>query len=85
MVCSAPLNRHTRQLAPIMTALLLTACSTPAMKPSVAHIKAEPEKPAANIPPPVQFPTSLPKPKPAVKAETYSVVVNNVHRYYIYV
>ena len=61
-----------------MTALLLTACATPAMKPSVAHIKAEPEKPAANIPPPVQFPTSLPKPKPAVKAETYSVVVNNV-------
>ena len=61
-----------------MTALLLTACATPAMKPSVAHIKAEPEKPTANIPPPVQFPTSLPKPKPAVKAETYSVVVNNV-------
>jgi len=48
------------------------------MKPSGAHIRAEPEQPVANIPPPVQFPIALPKPKPAVKAETYSVVVNNV-------
>jgi general secretion pathway protein D len=48
------------------------------MKPSTAHIRAEPETPVANIPPPVQFPIALPKPKPATKAETYSVVVNNV-------
>jgi general secretion pathway protein D len=48
------------------------------MKPSDAHIRAEPEKPVSNIPPPVQFPIALPKPKPAAKAETYSVVVNNV-------
>jgi general secretion pathway protein D len=49
------------------------------MKPTPgAHLDAEPSRPVANIPPPVQVPIALPKPKPAVKAETYSVVVNNV-------
>lgn len=50
----------------------------PTMKVSDGHISSAPERPAANIPPPVQFPIALPKPKPAVKTETYSVVVNNV-------
>ena len=49
------------------------------MKPVAGgHIAAEPARPVANIPPTVQVPIALPKPKPAVKAETYSVVVNNV-------
>jgi general secretion pathway protein D len=72
------LNVQTRKLITVAAALLVSACVTPTMKPSDAHIRAEPEKPVANIPPPVQFPIALPKPKPAVKAETYSVVVNNV-------
>ena len=69
---------RTRQRITVAAALLLSACATPTMKPSGAHIRAEPERPLANIPPPVQFPIALPKPKPAIKAETYSVVVNNV-------
>lgn len=35
-------------------------------------------RPAGNIPPPVRMAPMLPKPTPAIKPETYSVVVNNV-------
>ncbi len=48
------------------------------MKPSPRHVR--PEEPGATgaIPAPVQISTILPKPRPALKPETYSVVVNNV-------
>ncbi|MCC6611473.1 MAG: type II and III secretion system protein [Burkholderiales bacterium] len=49
------------------------------MKPSAeGHLKAEPAPPSAAIPAPVQLPPAPPKPRPAERAETYSVVVNNV-------
>jgi len=57
--------------------LLLAACGTQPVSPSAGHIKDEPRA-AGNIPKPVQQAASLSPPKPALKAETYSVVVNNV-------
>jgi len=64
-----------------LTALLLTACapSTLDSGPSSGHLRAEDAvKTQGNIPPPVQQALSLPKPRPASKTETYSVVVNNI-------
>jgi general secretion pathway protein D len=57
----------------------LGGCSQP-MKPSVGgHLGDQPPAPVGTIPPPVQALPVPPKPKPSVKAETYSVVVNNVN------
>ena len=60
-------------------ALALGGCFQ-TIRPSDSHLKQEvpPPPSAATIPAPVQVTTALPKPKPTVKAETYSVVVNNV-------
>jgi MSHA biogenesis protein MshL len=48
------------------------------MKPAEQHIRAEEPAPAGEIPPAVQVAPMLPRPKPAARPETYSVVVNNV-------
>lgn len=48
------------------------------MKPSQSHVKADGPAPSGTIPAPVQISTVLPRPRPALKPETYSVVVNNV-------
>ena len=64
-----------------LTALLLTACtpSTLSNGPSAGHLRADDvAKTPGNIPAPVQQIASLPRPKPAEKTETYSVVVNNI-------
>jgi len=64
-----------------LTALLLTACAPSTLDngPSSGHLRAEDAvKTQGNIPPPVQQALSLPKPRPASKTETYSVVVNNI-------
>ena len=61
--------------------LLIAGCGSMQamkMKPSSAHVQAPPPEPAADIPEPVRTTPILPKPKPAAKPETYSVVVNNV-------
>lgn len=58
-------------------AVLVAACGQVPIAPSEAHIRAE-ERPEGAIPPPVQITPVLPKPKPAARPETYSVVVNNV-------
>lgn len=68
-------------LCAITLTLLLGACAAPTPRePLKGHINAEttPRPAAGNIPAPVQQTLALPKPKPAPKAETYSVVVNNV-------
>lgn len=70
----------TRTIAPLLVATLLGACAMPQSKPpSAGHIGAD-SAPAAksNIPQPVQQSAALPKPKPAAKTETYSVVVKDV-------
>lgn len=63
------------------TVLLLASCSNvPTQPPSSGHLRAEnlPPPTSRNIPQPVQQAAALPKPKPAVKTETFSVVVNEV-------
>lgn len=57
---------------------ILTGCGTQAITPSEQHLKATPAAPAGDIPKPVQQTQLLSAPKAAPKAETYSVVVNNV-------
>lgn len=58
---------------------VLGGCSPP-MKPTPGgHLSEQPGAPAATIPPPVQALPVPPRPKPTTKAETYSVVVNNVN------
>jgi len=57
---------------------VLGGCFQP-MKPTVSgHIDQQLPPPAGAIPPPVQTLPVPPRPKPTAKAETYSVVVNNV-------
>ena len=58
--------------------LLVAACSIQPMKPSPVHVQAPAPAPAGDIPEPVRIAPVLPKPAPAVRPETYSVVVNNV-------
>ena len=58
--------------------LVAGGCTTPTMKPSEGHLRAEEPAPGGNIPAPVQISTVLPRPKPVQKPETYSVVVNGV-------
>ncbi len=57
--------------------IALGGCFQP-MKPSGGHVSEQPAPPAASIPPPVQALPAPPKPKPTVRPETYSVVVNQV-------
>jgi MSHA biogenesis protein MshL len=61
----------------LASGLLVAACGTQPVAPSVGHIREEP-RPAGNIPKPVGQTVVLPPPKAAAKTETYSVVVNNV-------
>ncbi|MGA8053858.1 MAG: secretin N-terminal domain-containing protein, partial [Burkholderiales bacterium] len=56
----------------------MAGCFQP-MRMSSEHITRESAAaPSGSIPPPVAVTTALPKPRPTQKAETYSVVVNNV-------
>ncbi len=62
-------------------ALLLAACAAPSPRePLKGHLNQESKLPAAvsSIPAPVDQTLALPKPRAMPKAETYSVVVNNV-------
>jgi MSHA biogenesis protein MshL len=67
-----------RALLVLSLGTVLGGCFQP-MKPSVSgHIDQQLPPPAGAIPPPVQTLPVPPRPKPTAKAETYSVVVNNV-------
>jgi general secretion pathway protein D len=59
-------------------ALALAGCGLPPQKPTPSHIVAGETRPEGLIPAPVQVAPMLPPPTPAARAETYSVVVNNV-------
>jgi general secretion pathway protein D len=59
-------------------ALLLAACGQAPVTPAATHLRAEAPSPGGQIPAPVQIAPMLPRPKPAARLETYSVVVNNV-------
>lgn len=58
--------------------LLIAGCGLQPMQPSPGHMEAAGPAPAGEIPEPVRITPILPKPKPAARPETYSVVVNNV-------
>jgi general secretion pathway protein D len=65
----------------IPLSLLLAACQAPTpQQPLAGHLSTETALPQARgeIPAPVQQTLALPKPRAVPKAETYSVVVNNV-------
>ncbi len=73
-----------RRLAPMLLGIVIGGCAVhkpPHIPPSQGHITAPvpvAEAAARDIPPPVRISTFVPPPKPAVKAQTYSVVVNEV-------
>ena len=66
----------------LMFLLLLAGCAhiRPEVPTSEGHISAQQVKPEPEkaIPPPARLSTFVPPPKPAVKPQTYSVVVNEV-------
>ena len=64
--------------AAALLAAFAAGCGHAPPKPAATHIRAPEARAEADIPPPVQISPILPKPKPAVRPETYSVVVNNV-------
>ena len=64
--------------AAALLAAFAAGCGHTPPKPAATHIRAPEARAEADIPPPVQISPILPKPKPAVRPETYSVVVNNV-------
>jgi len=64
--------------AAALLAAFAAVCGHAPPKPAATHIRAPEARAEADIPPPVQVSPILPKPKPAVRPETYSVVVNNV-------
>lgn len=70
----------TTRLAVALLTLMLAACATPVPPPpGKTHLDTGDVSAARGaIPPPVARSFSLPQPKPATKAEVYSVVVNNV-------
>jgi general secretion pathway protein D len=58
--------------------VVLAACGQKPIKPAETHLRNDEPRAEGTIPPPVQVTPVLPKPKPASRPETYSVVVNNV-------
>ena len=79
----APPGRHARASRTLSWSLLAAAiiagCAQPVPKPNPQHLgNTMGPKPAGDIPPPVTTPQLPPRPTPATKAETFSVVVNEV-------
>lgn len=67
-----------RRVSLAILALALSACAHAPIQQSQTHLKAEEPAPAGAIPAPVQLSTVLPEPKPILRPETYTVVVNGV-------
>lgn len=70
-----------QRIAPLLFAIAAAGCSTlpKSEAPSTGHLRQPPPEVAqGTIPAPVQAAPVLPRPRRAAKAETYSVVVNNV-------
>src|SRR4051812_27295978 len=57
---------------------LASACGQAPIAPAGSHIRGDEPRAEGTIPPPVQVTPVLPKPRPALRPETYSVVVNRV-------
>lgn len=69
-------------ISALVVSLSLSACTAPSPRePLKGHLNTDTQAPVTNtgsIPAPVQQTLALPKPQATRKAETYSVVVNNV-------
>ena len=68
-----------RVLYVVSLGLFIGACAQAPLKPSTGHVQVDGPAPTGTIPAPVQISMVLPKPRPSIKPETYSVVVNNVN------
>src|SRR3990172_1835498 len=68
-----------RALFAVFFGLFIGACAQAPLQPSPGHVQPSDQPVVGKIPAPVQISTVLPKPKPALKPETYSVVVNSVN------
>jgi len=79
---AARLTLRARALGPLVLALAVAGCANikPYVPPSEGHISAGTVKPEPDraIPPPARVSEFVPPPKPTVKPQTYSVVVNEV-------
>jgi MSHA biogenesis protein MshL len=62
----------------VLGSLLAASCGQAPLQPSPNHLRGDEAQATGTIPPPVQVSPILPKPTPATRPETYSVVVNNV-------
>ena len=67
-----------RRISLVVVALVLGSCAHAPAPQSETHLKPAEPAPSGNIPAPVQISTLLPEPKPTLRAETYTVVVNGV-------
>ena len=75
----ASMRLHRGTVALAFATALAGGCSQPVVKPSAQHIGADTQPHVAGIiPPPVVAPPLPPKPQAARRAETFSVVVNEV-------
>ena len=67
-----------RRTSLVVVALALGGCAHAPAPQSETHLKPAEPAPAGTIPVPVQISTVLPEPKPTLRPETYTVVVNGV-------
>ena len=67
-----------RRISLAAFALALGGCAHAPIQQSPTHLKAAEPAPSGTIPAPVQISTVLPEPKPTLRPETYTVVVNGV-------
>jgi MSHA biogenesis protein MshL len=67
-----------RRVALAVLALALGGCAHAPTQQSATHLKADEEAPSGTVPAPVEISTVLPQPRPTLRPETYTVVVNGV-------
>ena len=67
-----------RRISLAAFAFALGGCAHTPIEQSATHLKPAEPAPSGSIPAPVQFSTVLPEPKPTLRPETYTVVVNGV-------
>jgi MSHA biogenesis protein MshL len=67
-----------RRVALAVLALALGGCAHAPIQQSATHLKADEEAPSGTVPAPVEISTVLPQPRPTLRPETYTVVVNGV-------
>ena len=67
-----------RRISLAVVAIALCGCAHTPAPQSESHLKAPEPGPSGTIPAPVQISTVLPEPKPTLRPETYTVVVNGV-------